>query len=218
MGAVVQSNSAFNAAAGTTLGVTTGSAVVAGRYLWVVVNSDDATCTVADTLGNTYTERGSVNEPAILQRLHHFTAPITTAGTPTITATFGASVANRFIAYYEVSSVGAFDVQNTGTDNGNNPTLSVSATNTAQPAFMLSAAMDLQGVLLAAGTGQTDLGFFSSGSDGLRAQSKALTTIGSQSVNFSNPGVDRTTTVLAIFTDSASAPNTAYCASSDLYF
>jgi hypothetical protein len=207
MGAIVQSISAFNDAAGTTLGVVQGSNPTAGNFQWVVVCGGDATVTVADTLSNTYTEKNSAIEAALLRRTHHYVAPLTTGGSSnTVTATYGTSVSIRKIVVAEISGVSAYDVGNAGTDTGNNPTTAVTATNTAQPAFALAACSDMQGTSITVGTGYTDAGSFAVGGQYIRLQYKAVTNVASQSTNFANTAFDRQCTVFAIFTDAATSP------------
>lgn len=203
MGTIVQSISARNDAAGTSLGVAQASNPTAGNFLWVIASSADATMTVADSQGHTFTERGTVIEAGIPTRLRHFTAPITSSGANTVTATFGASVARRGILVVEISGVSAWDVQDTQTDTGNNPTDAATVSNTAQPAIGLAYCIDLQGGSPGVGTGYTSGGQFDTygSATGGRLEYKAITSVASQSANFVNATFSRTITAFAIFTD-----------------
>jgi len=215
-------NSASNAitAAATTIATTLN--LTAGKIAWVIVSSDDTTVTVDDTLGNTYTERGSVAETVITQRLHHFTAPITTGGSSTVTAHFGASVGHRTIVVLELANASAYQVQNSITDPGNKPTNSFSATPTSQPAYGLALCYDFQGGVLEAGTGYTLIGTYTQGDTNPNGQgveiSGRITTTTSQSGNFGNPSFSRVNIVYAIFSYStgsaantdSNAPTTSY--------
>ena len=205
MGSPVQTNQDSNAASSTTIGVAQTSNPTAGNVniVWVRGPSGATVSGVADTLGNTYTARGNVTEAGTGQVLYQFTAPITTGGSAnTVTATYGASTAYRGIVVLE--SAGSYDASNTGTDAGNNPTTSVSATNSAQPATVYMLCNDVQGGTPAVGTGFTDggtvwatLGLIA------RVQYKTVATVGSQSGDFGNAGFDRNNTGLVILLDSA---------------
>lgn len=207
MGSPIQTNEASAAAASTTVAVAQTSNPTAGgvNIVWVRGPSGATVTGVADTLGNTYTARGNVTEAGTGQVLYQFTAPITTGGSAnTVTATYGASTSNRGIVVLETA--GTYDASNTGTDTGNDPTTSVSATNTAQPATVYMLCNDVQGGTPSAGAGFTN-GGTAWGTLGLnaRVQYKTVTTVASQSGNFGNAGFDRTNTGLVIVTD-PSAP------------
>ena len=203
MGAPVQTNELSAAAADTTVAVAQGSNPTAGNVniVWVRGPSAATVTGVADTLGNTYTARGNVTEAGTGQVLYQFTAPITTGGAAnTVTATYGASTANRGITVVEAS--GTYDASNTGTDTGNNPTNAVSATNSAQPATLYMLCNDVLGGTPAVGTGFTNIGTgWATLGLNYRAQYKTVTTVASQSGNFGNAGFDRTNTGLVILLD-----------------
>ena len=207
-GAIVQFVEASNGAAGTTLGVVITGATV-GNSFHVAVLSDDATVTVSDG-SNTYgAEKGSVIEAAVLRRLHHFVASVTTGGTLTVTATFGASVSNRQIVVTEISGVGAYDAQGVQTDTGNNPTTAATATNSAQPAFGIAVCIDYQGGTPAVGTGYTSGGVITGGGLlGGRIAYRSFATVAAQTVDFGNAGFDRTCTVFALFLEGGGATPT----------
>lgn len=203
MGAPVQTNELSAVAADTTVAVAQGSNPTAGNVniVWVRGPSAATVTGVADTLGNTYTARGNVTEAGTGQVLYQFTAPITAGGAAnTVTATYGASTANRGITVVEAS--GTYDASNTGTDTGNNPTNAVSATNSAQPATLYMLCNDVQGGTPAVGTGFTNIGTgWATLGLNYRAQYKTVTTVASQSGNFGNAGFDRTNTGLVILLD-----------------
>jgi hypothetical protein len=207
--APVQSAQTESAASATTLGVAQGSNPTVGNtnVVWVTcVGYDATTVTVADSQGNTYTARGSVREAVIDAGLFQFTGPITTSGANTVTATFSPATTARQIAVVEVD--GVYDVHNTGTDSGNDPTTSLSATNTAQPATVWMACVFWQGGTPGVGTGYTDSGLggiWAAGYDG-RVQYKEVTSVASQSGNFVNASLDRSCYGIVILTDGSGQP------------
>lgn len=206
MGAPVQTNEASAAASATTIAVAQGSNPTVGNVnmVWVRGPSAATVTGVADTLGHTYTARGNVTEAGTGQVLYQFTAPITSTGANTVTATYGGSTSNRGITVME--GVGTYDASNTGTDTGNNPTTAVSATNSAQPATLYMLCNDVQGGTPGVGTGFTNIGTgWATLGLNYRAQYKTVTTVASQSGDFSNAGFDRCNTGLIILLD-ASAP------------
>lgn len=203
-GALAQVIEASGDAASATLGL--GITLTVGRFVHVVGWSDDATMTMADTLGNIYTEVGTVIEAGIPKRLRHFWAEVTTGGATTITITFGAAVAWRQMVASEITGVTAYDAQGVMTDTGSNPTDAISATNTAQPAFCLAVGVDYQSSTLGVGAGYTN-DYFITGSGGGssldgRVQHKSVSTTGVQTASFVNAAFDRSCSVLAIFTES----------------
>lgn len=199
----------FNAASATTITVSA-TLTVGRKYAIGVIGADvGSTVSAADTLSNAYTHRGSVVEAAIARRHHGLTCDPATGGATTITVTFPASADNRQVYVYEVQDVGNFDVFGTATDTGNNPTDAASATNTAQPAFMLAASIFYQGgtptVGTIGGSAGVDEGTIFVGSGMLigRGESQSVSSVGSQSANFGNSAFDRSTTLLWIFLESA---------------
>lgn len=206
-GAIVQSAGANSAGSATTLssGNMPGTTTV-GNFLLVITDAADTTCTVADGLGNTFTERTNAVGAAIVRRMRIFTAPITTAGTSNaVTATWGASVASRFCAVLEISGVSAYDAATSGTDEASNnpaPNPALSATNSAQPAFCVGIGYDPQGVGSATGSGYTAGPTFTpdgGGSGNVRTQYKTVTTVTAQTAQFGNAGFDRCKYALVIF-------------------
>lgn len=203
MTAPVQFNEASAAASATSIGVAQGSNPTVGNLniVWVRGPGGATVTGVSDTLGNTYTARGSVIEAGTTQVLYQFTAPITTGGAAnTVTADYGGSTSNRGIAVLEAP--GNYDASNTGTDTGNNPTDSVAATNTSQPATVYMFSNFVQGGTPGVGSGFTNVGT-AWGTIGLngRAQYKEVTSVGSQSGNFVNAALDRQNTGVVIVTD-----------------
>jgi hypothetical protein len=199
--APVQTNSADDTASGLTLGVAQTSSPTNGNtnIVWVL-SQDGSTVTVTDDQGHTYTPRGSVTEAAIPYKLVQFTAPITSSGANTVTAAF--SPASDFRGIAVVEAQGAYDAANTGTDTGNNPTDTVSATNTAQPATVYMLGDDLQsGTALGVGTGFTNIGTGWPGSGPYRLQYKEVTATGSQSGNFANATNSRNLVGMVICVD-----------------
>ena len=208
-GAIKQSVSAQNVAAGGTLSSgNLGSSTVSGNFLLVMVSSDDTTATCADSLGNTFTERGTCIDGSLLTRLRWFTAPITTGGASNaVTATYGVSIGNRFIVVLEIPGVSSWNVGDTLTDVGSNPTPNpaLSATNSSQPAFAVAFVHQLQGFAESVGSGYTLYSTFITpdGTPGALAQYKAITSVAAQTAQFVNPDVDRINSCLAIFIDAA---------------
>lgn len=209
MTAPIQTDAALATASGTSLGVAQTSAPTVGDLNVVFVVGNPFTgqvITVADSQGHTYTARGSLKEAAIDAGIFIFTAPITSSGANTVTATYGTSAFNRGIVVAQMR--GTYDVSNTGTDTGTNPTATVSATNTAQPATVVMGIVDLQSGSPGVGTGYTDSGaglFWATGYPG-RVQYKEVTTVASQSGNFTNPSFSRNVTAMVIVVDAAGAP------------
>lgn len=213
-GSIVQIVGPGGASSAATSIVSSSITCTAGNQLWVIAISDDATISsITDSWSsgaNTYTERGSVIEAAILRRLHHATCQIATGGTGTVTVNLGASVSNRQVWLVEVTGVGAYDAQGTATDTGNNPTDSASATNSAQPAFCVAAIVDYQGgtptVGQISGSAATNGGSLAAGGQlGGLVEYRSVSTVTAQTANFGNAGFDRTCTVFAVFLED-SAP------------
>ena len=194
MTAPVQDKALDASASATTIAVTLDSAIVVGNWLLLAVRRPDtSTVTVADNLGggtpNVYTSRGYVREAAINRGIELFTCPVTQAGTPTITATYNVSTADRGIAVREAS--GTYDTSATGTDTGSNPTATLNATATSQPGTCHMFGVLLQGGTPTAGTGFTSAGTTWGAVDVARWQYKEYTATGSQGGNFGNAALDR---------------------------
>lgn len=210
-GSIVQIVGPGGASTAATNVVSSSITCTAGNTIWGIVISDDTTITsITDSFGggaNTYTERGSVIEAAITRRTHHFTSLLSTGGTGTVTVNFAASVANRQLWLVEITGIGAYDVQGTATDTGNNPTTAATATNTQTPWFAIAACVDYQGGTPTVGTGYTSGGTLAAGGQlsGL-VEYKSGTGTGSQSANFGNAGFNRTVTVFAIFSETPPIP------------
>lgn len=213
-GSIVQIVGPGGASSAATSIVSSSITCTAGNQLWVIAISDDATISsITDSWSsgaNTYTERGSVIEAAILRRLHHATCQIATGGTGTVTVNLGASVSNRQVWLVEVTGVGAYDAQGTATDTGNNPTDSASATNSAQPAFCVAAIVDYQGgtptVGQISGSAATNGGSLAAGGQlGGLVEYRSVSTVTAQTANFGNAPFNRTCTVFAVFLED-SAP------------
>lgn len=206
MAGIVQFVEASGSAASTTLAVAI--TATAGNFLHVVAWSDDTTITIDDT-ANTYTERGNVIEAAIPRRLRHFTAPVVTGGALTVTATFGASVANRQLVVIEADGITAYNAQGVATDTGNNPTTAATATLSVAAGFGIGVCVDFQGGTPTVGAGYTSGGVIAGGGLLLgRIQYQAFASSGSKSCNFGNAGFDRTCTVFALFETPVPAENT----------
>lgn len=213
-GSIVQIVGPGGASSAATSIVSSSITCTAGNQLWVIAISDDATISsITDSWSsgaNTYTERGSVIEAAILRRLHHATCQIATGGTGTVTVNLGASVSNRQVWLVEVTGVGAYDAQGTATDTGNNPTDSASATNSAQPAFCVAAIVDYQGgtptVGQISGSAATNGGSLAAGGQlGGLVEYRSVSTVTAQTANFGNAPLNRTCTVFAVFLEAGSS-------------
>lgn len=199
----------FGSTSSTTIDVAV-TLTVGRRYAIGVIGADvGSTVSAADTLSNSYTHRGSVVEAAIPRRHHGLTCAPTTGGSTTITITYPSSADNRQVYVWEIQDVGDYDAFGTATDTSNNPTTAATATNSAQPAFMLATCIDYQGGTPGVGTigGSTGVDegtlFVGSGMLQGRGESQSITTTGSQSANFANGPSNRTTTLLWIFLESA---------------
>jgi hypothetical protein len=197
-------------ASATTIAVTL-PGVLPGSVLWVVAAEDvDNTMTIADTLGLTWVDMGSVVEAAITTRMQHWYAKVPSGGSTTITITFSVATVGRYVYALEMADLdpttpndGSAEV----TDTGSNPTTNQTITNTAQPAYMLSAGFDLQGTGYAPGTGMTLKATAWNGSGHeMLVQFKKITSTGAQSANFANAGLDRNVNVAAMFTLAAVGP------------
>lgn len=207
-GAIAQSVRATGGAASATTLASgdLGSATTSGNYLLVAVQGEDATVTCADSLGNTFTQQGSIKEAAINRRLTWFTAPITTGGSSnSVTATYSTSVIGRVIVVMEISGVNSFDVGDTKTSTGANPipNPALSATNTAQPAFAVAYIHNIQSTSIAVGSGYTLYSTFNdeNGSARILVQYKAITSVAAQTAQFANAGFDRCNMFFGIFID-----------------
>lgn len=201
--------SAFASTSATTIDVSV-TLTVGRKYAIGVIGADvGSTVSAADTLSNSYTHRGSVVEAAIARRHHGLTCAPTTGGSTTITITYPSSADNRQVYVWEIQDVGDYDAFGTATDTGNNPTTAATATNSAQPAFLLATSIFYQGgtptVGTIGGSAGVDEGTIFVGSGMLigRGESQSVTSVGSQSANFGNSAFDRSTTLLWIFLESA---------------
>ena len=90
-------------ATATTLAVVPTAALTTGTTVVVSVAWGDQTSTptITDTRGNTYTAIGTPARYAGSRSVQLFYAKVATGGTTTITATFSAAVANRFVCFSE---------------------------------------------------------------------------------------------------------------------
>lgn len=206
-GSIVQQWGAENGAAGTTLA--TGSATVtSGNFLVIQTNSDTAvTCTITKNAGTatigTITEQTSVTEVATFETTKTYTCSITGSGTLDLLATFGASDANRMVFAWEISGVSSYFGAQAQTDTGSNPTPTCTVTSVTAPAFAFMACIDMQGGTPGVGSGYTNYNTFGGVVHNGRVQYKAVSTSGSVTGNFANPGFDRNNAVLVIFTESS---------------
>lgn len=208
-GAIVQSKIGEAAASGTTVATGSfGSNVTAGNYLLIFTNSDTAdTVTITKNSGTatigTVTEQGSIAEAGTLEELTVLHCPITGSGSLDLLATFGSSQANKQILAIEISGSSGYQVMDIQTDTGNNPTTTLSATVSTQPAFGIAVCIDVQGGTPGVGTGWTDGGVVGSAVQFIRIQTKAITSTGATTGDFVNAGFDRNNAALVVFTDNA---------------
>ncbi len=205
---IAQSVESANVASATTIAATLASAAVVGNALWVCVRAPvSVVITVGDNLGNVYTERNSVTEAGTGQHLRHFTAPVTSGGSCTITATYASAQANRGVLAVEVaglrSGASVFDGSTAVTDTGSNPTPTMTVTNTFQPAIALALCNDVQGGTPAVGSGYTNGGVVWSTVSIARWQYRAISNVGAQTANFGNAGLDRNNAVMVVFLEPA---------------
>lgn len=204
-----QSNQNFT---GTSVGsLATGNmtgGVVSGNKLIVAVffYGSTTTTTVTDTLGNTYTQRGTTLQNAGGDNfLRFYDATSSGSGTNSVTVTFGANRAYPAISVSEYSNLGAFDqyagqaqvAPGTGTD----AVTSGNATPTAQPAtqFGLSGRFELESNPMAAGTGFNDRGVMWNES---RTEDRTLSALSASAVTFTaGVGAGTYLTAQLIYTD-----------------
>lgn len=215
-GSVVQVLQFAQDASATTIA---GSATwTAGEWVHICVWGPDAFADVIDSLGNTFTFIGSQIEAGIATRVHHFRGQIATGGAATLTGryfsdaglTTPVSVTFRQMVACRLDGVVAYQAGNQGTDTGNNPTDTLTAVVSSQPAFVLMVGVDYQSNTLGAGSGFTDVAFITGSGGGSsldgRVQSKTVTATGAQGGNFVNAGLDRSVYVIAIFTEGVADP------------
>lgn len=215
-GSVVQvAQFAQDAAATTIAGSVTWTA---GEWVHITIWSPDAFTSMEDDLGNTFNFIGSQIEAGIPTRVHHYYGQITTGGAATLTGryfsdaglTTPVSVTFRQMVACRLDGVIAYQNGNQGTDTGSNPTNTLNATCTSQPAFVLMVGIDYQSSTLAVGSGFTDVAFITGSGGGSsldgRVQSKTVTSTGAQGGNFVNAGFDRSVYVIAIFTEGTADP------------
>src|SRR3990167_8088160 len=103
-GAWVQDDTNVVDAGSTTIAKAFGSNVTAGNLIAVVVgNEGDVTCTVADTLGNTYTQKTATYDASNGQKHFQFYAKDILGGACTVTATLSLSKQYRRLGIMEIS-------------------------------------------------------------------------------------------------------------------
>lgn len=99
---------------GTSAGTiaTAAMTVSAGSTIIVVIFffGADTTCTITDTLGNTYTQRGPEINDGGSSRVRRYSTVSVGSGSNAVTATFGATRAYRCVSAEEYTGVGAFSV------------------------------------------------------------------------------------------------------------
>jgi hypothetical protein len=201
----VQRVEATNAASASTIAVACSSGTV-GNYVRVLVRCDDPPVgiTITDNAGggsNGYVSLGGIQEAGTTQWLEEFYGTVDNSMT-TITADYGGAITGRAIAAIEYSGTSGVDGADQETDTGNNPTPTLSITNTVQPAVMFCACNDVQGGTPAVGSGFTDDGVVWSGFSACRLQKKNITTVAAQTGNFGNASLNRNNATAVIFTES----------------
>lgn len=203
--AFVAESQASSSASGTSIAVSLGTSPTAGNLLYMIAaQSLDSTCTFTDSLGNTVTPIGDIREAAIADRLYHAYAANITGGADTVTATFGGSGLNRRVYVLEMSGLdtSAPLVDNHEiTDTGNNPTDTVTCTNTGTAGVFLALCTLLQGGSPTVGTALTNRasGLWFAGKWACIGYTNTGADSSNYTGNFVNSGFDRQTTVSAIF-------------------
>lgn len=182
------------------------SAGTVSNYVRVLVRCDDPPVgiTVTDNGafgGNSYVSLGGIEEAGTTQWLEEFYATIDNSMT-TITVNYGGAITGRGVAAIEYTGTSGVDGADQETDTGNNPTPTLSITNTVQPAVMFCACNDVQGGTPAVGSGFTDDGVVWSGFSACRLQKKNITTVAAQTGNFGNASLNRNNATAVIFTES----------------
>jgi hypothetical protein len=142
--------SASSSATPASLGVAFGANVTAGNTILVLVNSAQGTSrptsmSVADTRGNTYTQNKQGAEPASAPNdllWYIFSAPVTTGGSCTVTATQTAgSDARMEIVVLEIGGLdnaALLETSNAGTPTGTGTAMSAGSLTTAGGGFLLA--------------------------------------------------------------------------------
>jgi hypothetical protein len=153
---ILQNGGTFNNSAGTTLGLAYGSNVQSGTRLiavclWIGIGVGTTTCTVADSLGNTWAGVAAslaTNSTAV-SRVEVFHAPSGSAGANTATMTTSASMAERVIILCEFSglsgSIGASPLATSGNAANPSANITVGAADSLLVSGMFSAGSATQG-------------------------------------------------------------------------
>ena len=198
-------------------------AVTTSNWIDVLVireNSSTGTCTVADSLGNVYTQIDHRDYTAAGFELYRFLAPVTVAGTPVITATVGGFplAANISAAILTGLSATPFTVGNVAAANQ----FPVTVATDAQAAAALPTlgvpnsvigVWSLVGSALASssGTGYTQQGTSCAALSGLRVtyETKAVAGTSPVTATFNPASTNRAITLSAAFNTSAAVAYTA---------
>ena len=160
-----QTVNSFTAATATTITQAITHTASTRAFVFICFDSDTTTATVADTLGNTYTQVGSYLTEAGSRRMAMFSGIITTGGSTTITATLSVTQPNRGISVTTYSGLDTNVAQASNSGNQTSPGTGADAvttgnmTPTGQPAILFAIGRDLTGGgALNAGTGFTSQG------------------------------------------------------------
>jgi hypothetical protein len=209
-----------DSASATTIGVGI-SNTQAGATLHVMVSRfqydspfPSVISSVTDSQGNTYTKIGSDRVGDIIIAHYYASNIVGGAGANTVTATFQSSTRYRNIVVKEIRGVTGTPLDvNTGQvqaspGTGTDGVSTGSVSNTIQPALISAFALRVfyDSITLSAGTGFTNDGGLESGTVGgaWRAESKRITTTGSQSATFTVSNNGTTLSVMAVFAESSS--------------
>lgn len=213
MGSLVQTQTAGNAAAGTTVGATFGSNVTAGNLIHVFIlyrTSEGTGHSVADSLGNTYT---LIAQPVRGNRqMAHYYAANIAGGACTVTLTTPNSNQFRSLAVVEISgldTVTPLDVHSSNVQEtpGTGTDAVVSGAATATAAGYLSAAGIQVGDIGSGGPPAAGTGFTNDGTalppvgvNQARLEHAAVTA-GSWQATFTAGANVAHTAIMAIFKD-----------------
>src|SRR5665213_440895 len=212
---------------GASAGATTITATLtctSGNALHVIGGVNDTTHTLSLADGtNTYTKRGSEVVLGSI-RLAQWTAVNITGGALTFTLTNSFSSSNRFIIVREISgaALAAFDIANSAsqaTPGTSTDGVTVSATNSVQPAFISAYALRcFFNTTMTAGTGFTAGGGQSTGGAGEGAwasEHKRVTSATSQAATFTVGNNGNVISVQAIFDELVAAATKGRLANSN---
>lgn len=190
----------------TPTGLTAGSTV----YLATELNRNNTVTSVVGSVNGAYTATGADADDGASRRLSSWRRENIASGTETITITYNSATSSPGVSWVEVGGVktsSALDVAAAGKSQastaGTDAQTSNAATNSNQPALIVSMSAGVFGNGPAAGTGYTNQALVDWGVTGpggqIRIESKRITATGSQTATFTQTVAVGHLTVMAIF-------------------